>query len=175
MGTNLQFGYSVKTNRDKELITYANTRLKCNIEVVSPDEYFYVKSLGICEEDIILNGPCKIDMIHSDLKLPAVINLDNTMEVRSFASTFPNYNGKVGLRINFDLEAKCPQETTVGSEVSRFGIDSTSAEITECINLLKNSGIRNIGIHLHTSTKTRSINVFTELAKEAVRLKHVTE
>ena len=61
-GTNLQFGYSVKTNRDKELITYANTRLKWNIEVVSPDEYFYVKSLGICEEDIILNGPCKIDM-----------------------------------------------------------------------------------------------------------------
>lgn len=115
MGTNLQFGYSEKINRDKELITYANTRLKWNIEVVSPDEYFYVKSLSICEEDIILNGPCKIDMIHSDLKLPAVINLDNTMEVRSFASTFPNYNGKVGLRINFLLERKL-----VGSELIRL-------------------------------------------------------
>ena len=173
-GTNLQFGYSVKTNRDKELITYAKTMLKWNIEVVSPDEYFYVKSLGICEEDIILNGPCKIDMIHSDLKLPAVINLDNLMEVKCFVSTFPNYDGKVGLRINFDLEAKCPQETIAGSEVSRFGIDSASAEFIECIYLLRDSGIKNIGLHLHTSTKTRSINVFTELAKEAVRLKRVT-
>ena len=36
-GGNVEYGYSVKTNRDSELILYANRSLGWKIEVVSPD------------------------------------------------------------------------------------------------------------------------------------------
>ena len=157
-GSNIKYGYSVKTNRDKVLIKYVNKILKWNIEVVSPDEYNYVKSLCIDESQIILNGPCKESMFSSKFVLPKIVNLDNIMEVKLFASKFSNYDGCVGLRVN----------------ISRFGIDSESQDFMDAITLLKEAEINNIGLHLHTSTKTRSEKVFIELSKEAVKLKKIS-
>lgn len=174
-GTNIGFGYSVKTNRDAGLINYAHNNLNWHIEVVSPDEYNYCKSLGIKDEDIILNGPCKVGLFKNLCVLPKIVNLDNIHEVSEFASLFPNYDGSVGLRINFNLESKCPGETTAADEVSRFGIDADSHEFIDCVELLKTNGIKSIGLHLHTSTKSRSIKVFTELAKKSVELKKITD
>lgn len=173
-GSNIKYGYSVKTNRDKELIKYANKILNWNIEVVSSDEYNYVKSLLIDETQIILNGPCKGNMFNSKFVLPNIVNLDNIMEVRLFASIFSNYEGFVGLRVNCNLENKCPNETTAGQEVSRFGIDAESHDFLDAIVILKKAGIDNLGIHLHTSTKTRSEKVFMELSREAVKLKKIS-
>ena len=173
-GANVEYGYSVKTNRDPELIMYANQYLGWKVEVVSPDEYNYVKSLKINDGDIILNGPCKIQLFQQLSVLPRIVNLDNYDEVDEFVRCFPKYKGLVGLRVNFNLESKCPGETTAGEEVSRFGIDADSLEFIECINLLVKSQIINIGLHLHTSTKTRSLNVFSEIAYKAVELKNKT-
>lgn len=174
-GSNTEFGYSVKTNRDARLINYANNHLEWNIEVVSPDEFAYCKTLGIQDNEIILNGPCKIDLFKKLDKLPKIINLDNKHEVLEFVALFPDYKGLIGLRVNFDLESKCPGETTSADEVSRFGIDADSHEFIDCVELLKANGITNIGLHLHTSTKSRSIRVFTELAQKSVELKKITE
>lgn len=173
-GANVEYGYSVKTNRDPKLILYANRNLGWKIEVVSPDEYNYVKDIGINDEDIILNGPCKIQLFQQLSDLPGIVNLDNYNEVNEFVRCFPKYKGLVGLRVNFDLESRCPGETTAGEEVSRFGIDADSSEFMECINLLAKAQIVNIGLHLHTSTKTRSLNVFTEIAHKAIELKKET-
>lgn len=173
-GINIKFGYSVKTNRDASLINYAHRTLNWDIEVVSPDEYHYCKSLGIKDDNIILNGPCKIALFRKLCTLPRIINLDNYHEVSEFVSLFPNYDGLIGLRVNFDLESKCPGETTAADEVSRFGIDSDSHELIDCVKLLKGAGITNIGLHLHTSTKSRSIRVFKELALKSVELKKET-
>lgn len=173
-GDNIEFGYSVKTNRDKRLIQYASSILQWNIEVVSPDEYHFCKSLGITDEQIIFNGPCKIEMFEKLRVLPKIINLDSYSEVVEFASRFSEYKGLVGLRVNFDLEKKCPGETTASEEVSRFGIDIDSQDFIKSVKLLIDNGITNIGLHMHTSTKTRSIKVFSELSKKAVELKRET-
>lgn len=173
-GVNVEYGYSVKTNRDSELILYANQNLGWKIEVVSPDEYNYVKGIGINDEDIILNGPCKIQLFQQFSDLPSIVNLDNYNEVNEFVRCFPRHKGLVGLRVNFDLESRCPRETTAGEEVSRFGIDADSSEFMECMNLLGKAQIVNIGLHLHISTKTRSLNVFTEIAHKAIELKQET-
>lgn len=170
-GDNIVFGYSVKTNRDKRLIKYAHFRLGWFIEMVSPDEYKYCSEMGISHHRMILNGPCKevlIDNIETNI---GYINLDNLDEVRTFCKS-GNLLSKVGLRINFDLESECPLETTAGNEVSRFGIDCDSHDLDEAINLFKVAGVEKFGIHLHTSTKTRSLRVFQTLARKAVELRN---
>ena len=173
-GKNTEFGYSVKTNRDPELIKYAHDQLGWKTEVVSPDEYVYAKTLGNGDRDIILNGPCKIGLFREMRDLPWIINLDNEDEVDEFASLFQDYTGFVGLRVNFDLESRCPGETTAGEEVSRFGIDADLSVFVHCVQRLKEHGITKIGLHLHSSTRTRSLRVFSELARKAVELKAQT-
>lgn len=168
---NVEFGYSVKTNRDPKLIQYAYNCLDWDIEVVSPDEYRYCVELGIPKERIILNGPCKNELLNEIKILSGVINLDHYKEVVDFAAQHKNYSGLVGLRINFDLESVCPNETTAGTEVSRFGIDCETDIFFECLDILKNNGIHNVGLHMHCSTVTRSLKVFEALANKAVELK----
>lgn len=170
-GNNVCYGYSVKTNRDEKLINYAYAKLGWFIEMVSPDEYKYCSGLRIPHDRMILNGPCKEILVNSAGTDVKYINLDNLDEVRAFCKS-GNMSSQPGLRVNIDLESECPDETTVGNEVSRFGIDCSSNDLDEAIKLLKDADIDIFGIHLHTSTKTRSLGVYKALAQKAVGLRN---
>lgn len=170
-GENLLFGYSVKTNHYKGLIEYAYNELGWYIETVSSDEYKYCRGLQINPSRMILNGPCKGTIMYSALLEGSYINLDNLDEVRDLCEHINLTNNiRVGLRVNFDLEHVCPGETTAGNRVSRFGIDCCSGDFENAINLLSQHGLKRIGLHMHTSTKTRSIAVFRALSSQAVNL-----
>lgn len=169
-GSRTVYGYSVKTNHDAELIKFAAKQLGWYIEVVSPDEYFYCKSLGIQPERMILNGPCKEDLLKQTADAIQYINLDNLDEVVAFCES-PRMDCHVGLRVNFNLEDDCPGETTAGKEVSRFGIDAESHDLDDALRQLVHAGCQSIGLHMHTSTKSRSLGVFRALARKAVEIK----
>lgn len=169
-GNNVWFGYSVKTNHDSVLIKYANEKLNWMIETVSADEYQYCGQLGINKNNMILNGPCKKGKIWDAYEGDSYINLDNYDEVAEFCS-FPKKNtDRVGLRINFDLEKECPEETMAGEKVSRFGIDCESGEFREILVMLKEHGVDKIGLHMHVSTISRSLKVFRTIAEKVVEL-----
>ena len=87
-----------------------------------------------------------------------------------YLAEHPKRETEVGLRVNFDLEALCPGETTAGEAVSRFGICYENGEFKKAVLMLKEAGISVHGIHLHTSTKSRSAKVFNMLARKAVEL-----
>lgn len=86
------------------------------------------------------------------------------------ASKHDRKKTEVGLRVNFDLETLCPGETTAGEAVSRFGICYENGDFERAVTMLRNAGLEVNGIHLHTSTKSRSARVFTMLARKAVEL-----
>lgn len=165
---NTIYGYSVKTNRNQELIKFAYNNA-WYIEMVSPDEYEYCLNLGIESNRMILNGPCKESLIKQEKLEVKYINLDNMDEVYAYCTS--GIDSKVGLRINFDMEQMCPGETTAGDEVSRFGFDSEGDELLQAVNILKKYGYENIGVHLHTSSVTRSTDFFAALARKTVLLK----
>ncbi len=174
-GVNIIFGYSVKTNRDKRLIKYAYDNMGWFIEVVSPHEYLYCEDMGISRERMIFNGPCKENLIKCSSNICKCINLDNLDEVKKVVLKDGLQNSMVGVRLNFDLERKCPGETTVGREVSRFGFDYNGKDVFEAISILKKYGLKKIGLHLHTSTKTRSIDVFKGLVSFACSFKSMID
>lgn len=168
----VEFGYSVKTNHDGNLIRYAAEHLGWYVETVSQNEYEYAHSF-VAPERIILNGPCKGETLLQAYEKGSIINLDHMAEVEMlcrYLAEHPKRETEVGLRVNFDLEALCPGETTAGEAVSRFGICYENGEFKKAVLMLKEAGISVHGIHLHTSTRSRSAKVFTMLARKAVEL-----
>lgn len=172
----VEFGYSVKTNHESALMRYAAEQLGWYIETVSPDEYHYAQKIT-APERVILNGPCKGACLIEAFKNGSMINLDHLAEVEELCRYVSAQKAKeawkqteIGLRLNFDLEALCPGETTAGKSVSRFGICYENGDFAYAVQQLRAVGIEPAGIHLHTSTKSRSARVFRMLARKAAEL-----
>lgn len=165
-------GYSFKTNNLPWLISF----MKENglwAEVVSSDEYNLAKALGYPIDKVIFNGPAKeqkefIEAVENG----SIVNIDSKREIRWLSECNPLTKSKwrVGLRVNFCLEEKCPGETQGGDEDGRFGFSLENGELTETIAILKGNGIQISGLHLHCSSKTRSLNIYRAIAETAVAI-----
>lgn len=175
---NVKFGYSVKTNNSDKLIDICVKKFGWYIETVSAAEYEYVKSLGYEDKKIILNGPYKGRSLYQALGNGGMINFDNLQEIQSLCTMVQNNRSLArlcekalfGIRVNFDLEKACPDETTAGKKGSRFGICYENGELKKAILLLKQNGIAVKGLHMHYSTITRSEKVFREIAKNVIEI-----
>lgn len=172
---NYTIGYSFKTNSLPWLVQYVKDR-GAFAEVVSEDEYLLAKFLGYKPNEIIYNGPYKgKDTMCEVLKAGGVVNIDADRELR-WLETFAEENSsqmfKVGIRVNFNLEQYIPGETTMGSKSGRFGFSYENGNFSKA--LLRIQRIKNVylqGLHLHSSTKSRSVAAFGAIADMAVRLK----
>ena len=161
-------GYSFKTNS----LPWVVEKMKqegFHAEVVSEDEYDLACKHGF--DHIIYNGPVKgkRTFFHA-LEHGAIINLDAKRELDWLEESGVK-DACIGLRVNFDLEAMCPGETSGGEEGSRFGFSYETGELAWAMNRLKEMGVKLSGLHLHTSSKTRSINIYRALAQKACELK----
>ncbi|MBS7339777.1 MAG: pyridoxal-dependent decarboxylase [Lachnospiraceae bacterium] len=161
-------GYSFKTNS----LPYVVEEMKkagFYAEVVSEDEYDLALKHGY--EKIIYNGPVKgkRTFLHA-LEHGAIINLDAKREL-AWLRESGRRDVTVGLRVNFNLEALCPGETSAGEEGSRFGFSYETGELKWAMDELDKMGIPLSGLHLHVGSKTRSVAIYRQLAGMACRLK----
>lgn len=171
---NYIIGYSYKTNSLPWIINYLK---KYNVyaEVVSDFEYKLAKKIGYKDEHIIFNGPNKgKEIFFEALNNGSILNIDSFREIKWLSEVDFNKNINVGIRVNFDLESECPGETAMGTDGGRFGFSLENGDFKKVIsqiNSLKN--IKVVGIHLHNSTKTRSLNIYKTLAKKACDISKV--
>lgn len=171
---NFLVGYSFKTNSLPWLVSYVKKQ-GAYAEVVSQDEYDLAKYLGYTDAEIIYNGPYKgLESFRNVLLAGGIVNLDSMQEIRWLTELVNQYDAhtfKVGIRANFDLEKLCPGETTMGEVSGRFGFCYESGKFAEALNLLRNlPRVSVIGLHLHSSSKSRSVNIFRSIAQIACRL-----
>jgi len=160
-------GYSFKTNQLPWILDFMKSK-GAYAEVVSNDEYSLAVLVGYNPNEIIFNGPIKTGEIFENALLNgSVVNIDSFTELRQIKGMKGFRNIKIGLRINFDLESECPGESAMGTEPSRFGFCLENGDFEKALNLCKESGVIVCGIHMHQSTKTRSLAVFKSLAKRA--------
>ena len=162
-------GYSFKTNNLPWLINYMKEKGMW-AEVVSSDEYQLAKALGYKPDQIIFNGPVKgkNEFIEA-VEERAVINIDSKRELLWLLECNPEKLGEsnIGLRVNFCIEDFCPGESQCGSEDGRFGFSYEKQELKKAIDFLRYHGIPISGLHLHCSSKTRSLNIYNALANIA--------
>lgn len=171
---NYLVGYSFKTNSLPWLVSFVKTRGAC-AEVVSEDEYSLARYLGYLDSEIIYNGPYKGERSFCDVLLAGgIVNLDSMQEIRWLAdlvSRYPDRTFQAGIRVNFNLEKMCPGETTMGEESGRFGFCYETGRFAEALKLLQEMpGVSVTGLHLHSSSKSRSVNIFRAIARMACQL-----
>lgn len=169
---NLIIGYSFKTNSLPWLLNWMRKN-GAYAEVVSEEEYELALKVGYEDKNIIFNGPVKgIKMFKRALSKGAIVNIDSFSEINWILNNLPqNEKVKVGLRVNFDLEKCCPNESMMGEEPGRFGINVENGSFNKALKMIKESGnIKVAGLHLHNSTKTKSLKIFSQLVKKAGEL-----
>lgn len=167
-------GYSVKTNALPWLLVY----LKAHgfyAEVVSAMEYDLVVRLGFSEDKIIYNSPIKDRLVWEKVLLGGgIVNFDSTQElewIKELVREYPEKSFSIGLRVNCDLSRLCPKEEPADAEGGRFGYCYENGILEKTICELKElQGVRIAGLHLHSSTKSRSVNVYGALADLAVTI-----
>lgn len=163
-------GYSFKTNNLPWIVSWMRAQ-GILAEVVSTPEYELAKYVGYTDSQIILNGPQKgYATLEHVAKARGIVNLDSFEEIgylQAHADHFPD-GIKVGLRINFDLEADCPGETIPGSEPGRFGFNIENGDFHKAIEMLRSlPWVSVMGIHAHHSTRTKSLAIFKSVTAHA--------
>lgn len=171
--SNSILSYSFKTNSLPWLVSFMRER-GLWAEVVSDTEYELALALGYSPGLIVYNGPIKSrDRLRSALQQGSIINLDAKREVAwtaELAREFPGTELAVGLRVNWDLEAYCPGESTTGDEGSRFGFNVENGELDQMISELTAAGVRIAGLHMHRNSRSQSLGVYRAAASVAAEL-----
>lgn len=166
-------GYSFKTNSLPWLVTFMRDR-GAWAEVVSDAEYELALALDYNPDRIVLNGPYKSrERLRSALLGGSIINLDAKRDITStieIAREMPDREFGVGLRVNWDLESRCPGESTFGEQKSRFGFNAENGELDQAISELKAAGVRIAGLHVHRNSRTQSLNVYEAAATVAAEV-----
>lgn len=162
------FGYSVKTNPLPWLLSYVK-EYGCMAEVVSDTEYALAEHIGFRPCDIIFNGPIKSreKFLHA-LKNKSIVNIDSKRELKWLREAAALYEEiHIGLRVNFDLEAVCPDESLTDKSGNRFGFNVENGTFKAVLSeIAALSNVHVAGLHMHTNSKTRSLTVFRELSKQ---------
>ena len=166
---NYIIGYSYKTNSLPWVIAYFKAQ-GCHAEVVSDDEYALARSIGAEKDRIIYNGIAKSrDSFLEAVKNRAVVNLDAEYEIDWLDALGPG-DYEVGVRVNFDLEARCPGQTQCGEEGERFGFCYENGDLKKVIDRIQRKNVRVSGLHLHKSSKTRMPEIYRAISETAVEI-----
>lgn len=164
---NYIIGYSYKTNALPWLVQHMNES-GLYAEVVSADEYRLARSIEVQGNHFIYNGIAKSkDTFLEAIRNHAIVNIDSEYEI-NWLDELSGHGYEVGIRVNFDLESKCPGQTQCGENEERFGFCYENGELKRVIKAIEGKGIKVSGLHLHKSSKTRMPDVYRAIAETAV-------
>ncbi len=168
---NSVIAYSFKTNSLPWVLQYMKEQ-GCHAEVVSGDEYELAEAMGF--QQVIYNGPVKErESFLRALESGQMVNLDAWREIGWLREAARHgIRRKVGIRVNFDLEAMCPGEASAAEEGGRFGFSYENGDFAKALQEVQELLDGDMpGIHLHCSSKTRSLAVYEAIARMACQIR----
>lgn len=163
--------YSLKTNSTPVVLDIVHQE-GGYAEVVSYHEYQLAMKLGFSASHIVYNGPLKDErsFIHAIIN-GAHVNIDTKRELEWLRLLPSDSTYNVGLRVNLNLNEISPEDCKDNEEYSRFGFSPENSELEDAINIIKDLGnVRLSGLHLHRTSKTRSLEVYQNICKYAIRI-----
>jgi diaminopimelate decarboxylase len=163
--------YSVKTNSTPALLSVIKDE-EGFAEVVSYHEYNLAILLGFAPNQIVYNGPLKDQetFLHA-LENGAIVNIDTKRELLWLSLLPSNKVYNVGLRVNLNLMEISPEDCKDKEDYSRFGFSTENDEFEEAVNMISKLGnVKLAGLHLHRTSKTRSLDVYQNICRYAIKV-----
>ena len=167
-----KIGYSFKTNSLPYLLAEARKQ-GCYAETVSDTEYQLAQKIGYLPKEIIFNGPVKGKKQFVQAFCDgSIVNIDSDSEIVWFRECIEcGMRGKIGIRVNMDLERLLPGQTSMGEEGGRFGFSDETGRLHAVIHeIAQMQGIKIAGLHMHVSSKSKSEDVYRELTNRACEI-----
>lgn len=162
--------YSVKTNSLPYLLNLAREN-GCYAEVVSYDEYMLAIKCGYVSKNIIYNGPMKSkETFKKALQEGAYVNIENFREIEWLKEIPVKKDLNLGVRLNINLKEIAPEDNKSEDDISRFGFSYENGEFEDAINKIREYGFEISGIHIHRTSKTRSLNVYQKICTYANKI-----
>lgn len=167
---NTLVGYSFKTNSNAWVIEYMKKK-GFYAEVVSDDEYSTSQQFGY-DNKVIYNGIIKDKSSFLDaVRKHCIVNIDSQREIEWLSELPHDCQYEVGLRVNFDIESMCPGQSSGGEEGSRFGFCYENGKLKEALDKISTlPNVRVVGIHLHSSSNSRSLDIYRAIATIACKI-----
>lgn len=152
----LKLNYAVKANSNISILKLFN-KLKSGIDTVSIQEVQLGLEAGFAPENIIFtpNG-VSLQELEDAANLGVQINIDNISILEQFGHHYPNI--PVCVRINPHIMAGGNHKVSVGHIDSKFGISIHQVPLIK--RVVKNTGMRINGLHMHTGSDILDIDVF---------------
>ena len=162
-------GYSYKTNALPWVVKHFD-KLGCYAEVVSEDEYNLAKLVGIDKDHLIYNGPIKTrNTFLEAIENGCIVNVDSQREI-DWLADLQSDNKAVGIRVNFDIERMCPGQSQCADEGGRFGFCLENGAFSKALEELQKRNAKISGLHLHTSSKSRGLDIYRAIAEVACKV-----
>ena len=159
--TQLRINYAVKALSNVNILSFMHS-LGAGLDTVSIQEVKLGLYAGVPAQMIIFtpNG-VSLEEIEEAAALGVQINIDNLSLLEQFGSKHPDV--PVCIRINPHVMAGGNANISVGHIDSKFGI--SIHQLPHIVRIVKNTGMRINGIHMHTGSDILDIDVFLHAAE----------
>lgn len=157
--TRTRFFYACKSLTNINILRYIK-QLGAGLDCVSINEVMLGMRAGFTPDDIIFTPNCvDLDEYVAAKELGVHINIDNISILEQFGNRFGN-SYPVCIRLNPHIMAGGNFKISTGHVDSKFGI--SIHQIRHIERVVRTTGIRVKGIHMHTGSEIKDVGVFLE-------------
>ena len=157
----LKINYACKALTNVNILKLMN-RLGAGLDTVSIQEVNLGLKAGYAPQDIVYTPNCvSLEEIEMAIELGVQINIDNLSILEQFGHHHPG--APVFVRINPHIMAGANLKTSVGHIDSKFGI--SFYQMPHVHRIIENTGLRVIGLHMHTGSGILDPDVFLQGAE----------
>ncbi len=156
---NARFFYACKSLTNVNILKYINSLGAC-LDCVSINEVKLGLMAGFKATDILFTPNCvDLEEILQAKELGVNINIDNISTLEQFGNKFGG-SYPVCIRLNPHIMAGGNFKISTGHVDSKFGISIHQMRHIE--RVVKTTGLNVEGIHMHTGSEIKDVNVFLE-------------
>ncbi len=156
-----RFFYACKALTNINILKHIRS-LGCNIDCSSVNEVHLAVKAGFDPKNILYtsNG-IAFSEIEEAAGQGVNINIDSLSNLEKFGRKYGG-NYPVGIRLRPNIMAGGNLKISTGHEKSKFGIPVE--QLDQIIQLIKTYGLRITGLHIHTGSEIRDVEVFMKVA-----------
>ena len=158
-GTDVTFFYACKALTNINILRYINS-IGCSIDCSLSNEVFLaVRAVFSPKQILYTSNNISFDELEEVAAQGVNINIDSISNLRKFGKKFGS-SYPVGVRLRPNIMAGGNLKISTGHDASKFGIPLEN--ITEIHDVVKETGVVIRGLHIHTGSDIKDVDVFVK-------------